>query len=66
MHASRHDLLGNPVTLADAASLGPLNDFVEGFIACEARVVNVLQQACTSGLGRVTPSLSSRPRAAPR
>ena len=47
MHASRHDLLGNPVTLADAASLGPLNDFVEGFIACEARVVNVLQVADT-------------------
>ena len=28
------DSLGNPVTLHDPASLGPLNDFVEGFIAC--------------------------------
>jgi len=37
------DSLGNPVTLHDPASLGPLNDFVEGFIACEARCVNVLQ-----------------------
>lgn len=39
------DILGNPVTLANPASLGPLNDFVEGFIACEARVVNILQIA---------------------
>ena len=39
------DILGNPATLADAASIGPLNDFVEGFIACEARVVNILQVA---------------------
>jgi hypothetical protein len=37
------DALGNPVTLRDAASLGPLNDFVEGFIASEARAVNILQ-----------------------
>ncbi len=47
MHTSHRDLLGNVVTLADAASLGPLNDFVEGFIACEARVVNVLNVADT-------------------
>jgi tetratricopeptide (TPR) repeat protein len=39
--------LVTPSALADAASLGPLNDFVEGFIACEARVVNVLQVADT-------------------
>jgi hypothetical protein len=45
MPASRHDLLGNAVSLADPDSLGPLNDFVEGFIACEARVVNILQVA---------------------
>jgi len=53
------DALGNPVTLRDAASLGPLNDFVEGFIASEARAVNVLQaqadgsaivQACCAAL----------------
>jgi predicted Zn-dependent protease len=37
------DALGNPVTLDDAASLGPLDDFVEGFIASEARAVNILQ-----------------------
>jgi hypothetical protein len=35
MHASHHDSLGNAVSLADPDSLGPLNDFVEGFIACE-------------------------------
>ena len=37
------DCLGNPVTLQDASSLGAVNDFVEGFIACEARAVNVLK-----------------------
>jgi hypothetical protein len=39
------DSLGNPVTLADAGSLGAVNDFVEGVIACEARVVQVLKLA---------------------
>lgn len=39
------DSLGNATTLCDAASLAPLNDFVEGFIACEARAVNVLNAA---------------------
>ena len=43
MTASLTDSLGNPVTLRDESSLAPLNDFVEGFIACEARAVNVLQ-----------------------
>ena len=37
------DCLGNPLTLQDAVSLGAVNDFVEGFIACEARAVNVLR-----------------------
>ena len=37
------DSLGNPVSLQDAGSVGALNDFVEGFIACEARAVNVLK-----------------------
>lgn len=37
------DVLGNPVSLDDPASLGPLNDFVEGFIASEARAGNLLQ-----------------------
>ena len=37
------DALGNPVTLRDGASLAALNDFVEGFIASEARAANILQ-----------------------
>ena len=53
------DALGNPVTLDHPDSLGALNDFVEGFIASEARAVNVLQaqddtapivQACCAAL----------------
>ena len=47
MQTSQQDSLRNVVTLADPASLGPLNDFFEGFIACEARVVNVLELAQT-------------------
>ena len=39
------DSLGNPATLHDSASLAALNDFVEGFIACEARAVKVLNAA---------------------
>jgi len=41
MHLSR-DLLGNPVTLSDPASLALVDDFVGGFLACESRVVNLL------------------------
>ncbi|MCG2591768.1 tetratricopeptide repeat protein [Ramlibacter sp. XY19] len=37
------DVLGNPVSLASDAALAPLNDFVEGFIASEARAANILQ-----------------------
>jgi hypothetical protein len=47
MHASHHDSLGNAVSLADPDSLGALNDFVEGFIASEARVAMCLQLADT-------------------
>lgn len=36
------DSLGNPVRLDDPASLGAVNDFVEGFISCEARAANIL------------------------
>ena len=43
------DSLGNPVHLENAASLAAVNDFVEGFIACEARAVNVLAVASTDG-----------------
>ncbi|MDM0043292.1 tetratricopeptide repeat protein [Variovorax dokdonensis] len=39
------DSLGNPLTLDDAASLLAVNDFVEGFIASEARAANVLAAA---------------------
>ena len=39
------DSLGNPVTLQMPASLAALNDFVEGFIASEARAVNILELA---------------------
>ena len=39
------DSLGNPVHPDDPASLGLINDFVEGFISCEARVANILQAA---------------------
>lgn len=37
------DALGNPVTLDDAASLARVDDFVEGFIASEARAADILQ-----------------------
>src|SRR3989344_1260430 len=44
-HTRTTDSLGNPVTLQDTASAAALNDFVEGFIACEARAMNVLNAA---------------------
>lgn len=44
-HTRTTDSLGNPATLHDSASMAALNDFVEGFIACEARAVNVLSAA---------------------
>ncbi|MDB5875227.1 MAG: hypothetical protein JWQ07_4669 [Ramlibacter sp.] len=39
------DSLGNAATLDDATSLAGLNDFVEGFIASEARAANILETA---------------------
>ncbi|VTU36480.1 tetratricopeptide repeat protein [Variovorax sp. PBL-E5] len=42
---SATDSLGNPVTLADTASLPRIDDFVEGFISCEARAAEVLAAA---------------------
>ena len=45
MSQKTDDVLGNPVTLQSAATLPLLNDFVEGFIACEARVANILSIA---------------------
>lgn len=53
------DALGNATTVDDPASLPALNDFVEGFIASEARAANILQaqhdpaplvQACCAAL----------------
>jgi len=41
------DRLGNPVGLHAPSSLTALNDFVEGFLTCEARAVNVLALADT-------------------
>ena len=37
------DVLGNGLTLRDGASLAGVQDFVEGFLASEARVTNILQ-----------------------
>ncbi|HSW18225.1 MAG TPA: tetratricopeptide repeat protein [Ramlibacter sp.] len=42
---SSTDSLGNAVTLDDASALPALNDFVDGFIASEARAVNILGAA---------------------
>jgi hypothetical protein len=39
------DSLGNPITVTDPAGLRAVNDFVEGFIACEARAADVLAAA---------------------
>ena len=39
------DSLGNPLTLQHPENLGVVNDFVEGFIACETRAVKVLKIA---------------------
>jgi tetratricopeptide (TPR) repeat protein len=53
------DVLGNPVTLENEASLAALDEFIEGFIASEARAANILQahadpspivQACCAAL----------------
>ncbi|MDM0113878.1 tetratricopeptide repeat protein [Variovorax sp. J22R133] len=41
----QEDSLGNPLQLTDATSLDAVNDFVEGFISCEARALNILSAA---------------------
>lgn len=43
------DSLGNPVRLASPASLAGVSDFVDGFLACEERVVNILACAQDDG-----------------
>jgi tetratricopeptide (TPR) repeat protein len=45
MSHATHDAYGHPLTLADAASERAADDFTSGFVACEARVVNVLEVA---------------------
>jgi hypothetical protein len=42
-----NDFLGNQLTLEHPQSLGPVNDFVDGLLTCEARVVNVLAIAAS-------------------
>jgi hypothetical protein len=69
------DSLGNPVTLREAGSLGAVNDFVEGFIACEARIVHILDiaetdasplvQACCAALHMFAESGQAASNAAP-
>jgi hypothetical protein len=69
------DSLGNPVTLCEAGSLGAVNDFVEGFIACEARIVHILDiaetdasplvQACCAALHMFAESGQAASNAAP-
>jgi hypothetical protein len=36
------DPFGNEIHVADAASVAAVDDFIGGFVACEARVVNIL------------------------
>jgi hypothetical protein len=69
------DSLGNPVTLREAGSLSAVNDFVEGFIACEARIVHILDiaetdasplvQACCAALHMFAESGQAAAKAAP-
>ncbi|RZA16131.1 MAG: tetratricopeptide repeat protein [Lysobacteraceae bacterium] len=69
------DCLGNPVTLQHASSLGALDDFVEGFIASEARAANILQlaeqdhsaivQACVAALHMFAETRDGPRNAAP-
>ena len=68
------DCLGNLVTLDDPKSLLAVDDFVGGFIACEARAANVLQaaedtsplvQACCAALHMFAESREGAPNARP-
>jgi hypothetical protein len=69
------DALGNVVTLGDPSSLAAVDAFVEGFLACEARVVDVMRaaehddapvvQACAAAL-RMFAQTPDAPRAARR
>lgn len=68
------DSLGNPITLHEPASAAALNDFVEGFMACEARAVNILGaaadtsaivQACCAALHMFAESRDAPRNASP-
>lgn len=69
------DCLGNPVTLDGPSALAALNDFVEGFLASEARAVNVLAaaehdaspilQACAAAVHMFAESSDAPAHAAP-
>lgn len=39
----RHDWLGNPVTASSDATIAGIDDFIEGFLAYEAKAANILQ-----------------------
>ena len=70
-----HDLLGHDVHVADATSLAAVDDFVGGFIACEARVTNILAvaehdesvivQACAAALHLFAESRDAAANARP-
>jgi hypothetical protein len=68
------DPFGNPVTLDDAAAAAPLRDFLEGFLASEARAANILSaaddgsplvQACIAALHMFAESPGAPAAAAP-
>jgi hypothetical protein len=68
------DAFGNPVALDSETSLAVLNDFVEGFLASEARAANILQaerddspmvQACCAALHMFAESREAPDNARP-
>ena len=68
------DSLGNPVSVDDSGSVRLLDDFVTGFISCEARAANVLQaesdnsplvQACCAALHMFAESRDAAGNALP-
>lgn len=69
------DSLGNPIGLQHAGSLAGLTDFVDGFIASEARVGNILEvaavdeaplvQACAAALHMFAETRSASANARP-
>ena len=70
-----HDPFGNEINVADAASAAAVGDFAGGFVACQARVVNILDvaadddstivQACAAALHLFAESPEGPPNARP-